>query len=418
MSRWAVIGAGFTGIAVAMAMIEAGLDVEVLDERTQVGGLWRDGTYDDVRLITTRKVSAFNGRPMAAGELFPSGAELLDYLTEVAEQSGVQARFLGGRRIKAVTPGDDGWDVDGERYDGVVLATGLFSSARIPALPGELTIASLHTADFKNVNELGEDVLVVGLGNSGADVAQQCVRAGKRVTMAIGRPRHVVPKRVMGQPVVALKRPPLVPDLPVRIALDVAVRALSAYWRYGKLSEPRHLILSEAPVVHSALLPLLSKGKIGVTPGVTRLAGDTVQFQDGSRSSFDTVVWATGYDYDLPVDRALLDGSDAPYGSTPLSLVGGAWSPISRGLAAVGHREPRHGRGSYLSAVSELVADGAVAQAGLLEPVGQRLSRVARPDATELIDDQPELRRLAALSAAARDLSGQPVEDAAHRAKA
>lgn len=407
MSHWAVVGAGYTGIAVAAAMIEAGLEVDVLDARDQVGGLWRDGTYDSVRLITSRKVTAFPGRPMPDGGLFPTGPELLAYLEDVARQTGVTDR-LRQHRVTSVTPEGTGWSVDGTSYDGVVLATGLFSEPRIPVLPGTLTIPALHTSAYLNAGQLGDDVLVVGLGNSGADVAQDCVKAGKRVTMAIRRSRHVVPKRVLGQPVVEMHRPAYVPDLPVRAALDLAVRALSVYWRRGKLSEPRHLVLSESPVVHSALLPLISKGAISVRPGVTSFDGATAHFSDGTSSTFDTVVWGTGYSYALPVDRALLDGSTASYGEQPLSLVGGAWSPVSRGLAAVGHREPRHGRGPYLHALASMVAAAAVAQQSTAEPIGAVLMPVAQPDATFLVDDGPELRRLHRLEEAAHALMAQP----------
>lgn len=402
MTRWAVVGAGYTGIAVAAAMIESGLEVDVLDAREQIGGLWRDAVYDQVNLITTRKVTAFDDRPMPDGDLFPTGAELLDYLTQVARDTGVLTRFTGGQRISAVLPHGRGWRVGGTSYDGVVLATGLFSVPRVPALPGRLTIPALHTAEYKNVDQLGDNVLVVGLGNSGADVAQQCWRAGKRVTMAVQRPRHVVPKRVLGLPVVELRRPRFVPDLPARVALDISVRALSAYWRRGNLSQPKHLLLSESPVVHSALLPWINKGRITIRPGVAEVNGSAVRFTDSTTATYDTVVWATGYRYHLPVERELLDGSSAEYGSTPLSLVGGAWSAVSWGLAAVGHREPRHGRGPYLSALAEVVAAGALAQERLEEPVGRVLARTAAPDATDLIDDGPELRKLRRLTAAAR----------------
>ena len=404
---WAVVGAGYTGIAVAAAMIEAGLDVDVLDARPEVGGLWFDGVYDSVRLITTRNVTAFTGKPMPEGPLFPSGPELLEYLRKVASDTGVAERFRGGERVMAVTPRGAGWTVTtstSTQYDGVVLATGLFQTPRIPVLPGRLTIPQLHTSAYRDVSALGDDVLVVGLGNSGADVAQDCVKAGKRVTMAVRRGRHVVPKRVLGQPVVEMHRPAHVPDLPVRMALDLAVRALSAYWRTGKLPEPTHLVLSESPVVHSALLPLISQGKIAVRPGVVGLDGNVAQFSDGTSASYDTVVWATGYDYDLPVDRALLDGGRGSYGDSPPSLVGGAWSPLSHGLAAVGHREPRHGRGPYLSALAQLVAQGALAQQRIVEPVGAVLADVAAPDSPALADDGPELRKVHRLTEAATAL--------------
>lgn len=405
---WAVVGAGYTGIAVAGGLITAGLDVEVLDSRPAVGGLWLDGVYDSVRLITTRKVTAFDGRPLPEGPLFPSGPELLTYLTAVAAETGVASRFHPGEHVRSVRPSGDGWTLTtastDRHYDGVVLATGLFQTPRIPSLPGTLTIPALHTSDYRDTGQLGEDVLVVGLGNSGADVAHDAIKAGKRVTMAVRRGRHVVPKRVLGLPVVEMHRPAFVPDLPVRMALDLAVRALSAYWRTGKLPEPRHLVLSESPVVHSALLPLISQGQIAVRPAVSSLDGDLVTFADDTSATFDTVVWATGYDYDLPIDRALVDGLSGGYRDRPPVLVGGAWSPVSRGLAVVGHREPRHGRGPYLSALARAVAAGAVAQERLDEPVGALLNRVVAANATALADDGPELLRLRRLTAAAHAL--------------
>ena len=400
---WAVVGAGYSGIAVAAALIEAGLDVDVLDSRPAVGGLWLDAVYDSVRLITTRKVTAFDDRPMPDGELFPSGTELLAYLTQFADETGVTKRLVQ-HRVCAVAQDGAGWLVDQRSYDGVILATGLFQQPRIPVLPGVLSIPSLHTRDYRSVDQLGDDVLVVGLGNSGADVAHDAVKAGKQVTMAIRRARHVLPKRVLGLPVVEMHRPAHVPDLAVRLALDVTARALSLYWRRGRLGEPRHLVLSESPVVHSALLPLIASGKIQVRPTAVGVDGSQVSFADGSSATFDTVVWGTGYDWDLPIDRALVDGRSGPYRSRPPLLVGGAWSPVSRGLGVVGHREPRHGRGPYLSAVARLVAAGALAQARCAEPVGAALSSVARPDATALADDGPELRRMARLTEAARAL--------------
>lgn len=396
-----MIGAGYTGIAVAAAMIKAGLEIDVLDARTEVGGLWRDGVYDHVTLITTRKVTAFDGWPMPEGGLFPTGVEMLAYLTQVAKDSGVLARFTGGQRITSIEPRERGWLVGDTTYDGVVLATGLFTLPLIPSFPGSLSVRTLHTADYKNVDQLGDNVLVVGLGNSGADVAHQCWKAGKRVTMAVQRPRHVIPKRVLGVPVVELHRPRYVPDLPVRLALDLSVRALSAYWRRGSLAQPKHLLLSESPVVHSALLPGISKGRIAVRPGVAGLDGDTVRFTDSTTGVFDTVVWATGYSYRLPIERELLDGSISDYGASPLSLVGGMWSPISFGLAAVGHREPRHGRGPYLSVLAEAVAAGALAQERVDEPIGRVLAKVAAPDGPAVIDDGPEFRKLRRLRAAA-----------------
>lgn len=398
---WAVVGAGYSGIAVAGAMLAAGLDVEVLDARGVAGGLWVDGVYDDVLLITSRRVTAYPGRPMPDGPVFPTGPSLLAYLQAEAVHAGVQ---VTARRVDQVTRVDGRWDLDGTAYDGVVLATGLFTRPRVPELPGELTIPALHTAGYKDVSQLGRDVLVVGLGNSGADVAQACAGSGRRVTLAAGRGRHVVPRRVLGRPVVEMRRPALVPDLVLRAGLDATVRLTSAFWRTGRLGEPGHLMLAETPVVHSALLPLVRRGSVRVRPGVVALHGDEVEFSDGTLEGFDTVVWATGYDADLPIARRLVDPFPLPLSARPLSLVGGVWSTVSPGLAAVGLREPRHGRGAYLAAQADLVVAGALAQQRHEAPVGGLLAQVHKPDATWVVDDTREIPRLRRLTQAAARL--------------
>lgn len=396
---WAVLGAGYTGIAVAAALLEAGVQVDVLDRRPVPGGLWVDGVYDDVRLITSRAVTAYPGRPLPDGPTFPTGPELLAYLQQVARTTGVTKR-LRRHEVRSVTRRGLGWDVDGTAYDGVVVATGLFTRPRIPSLPGDLSIPSLHTASYRNVAQLGQDVLVVGLGNSGADVAQACVESGRRVALAVGRARHVLPRRVLGRPVTELRRPPLVPDLVMRLGLDATVRLTSAYWRQGRLGEPQHLVLAETPVVHSALLPMVQSGAVRVRPAATRLDGAEVHFADGTAESFDTVVWATGYDHDLPVRRELVDAGV----QGTLSLVGGVWSPVSPGLAVVGLREPRNGRGRYLAAVADLVVAGVLAQERTDAPVGALLSSTHRPDRAIVVDDAREIPRLRALTRAAARL--------------
>lgn len=394
---WAVLGAGYSGIAVAAALLEAGITVDVLDRRPVPGGLWVDGVYDDVRLITSRKVTCFPQHPMPDGPTFPTGPEQLAYLQQVAASTGVTQRLLQ-RDVQSVTRNGLGWDVDGAPYDGVVVATGMFTRPRIPSLPGDLSIPALHTAEYRGVEQLGQNVLVVGLGNSGADVAQACVESGRQVSLAVGRARHVLPRRVLGRPVTELRRPNLVPDLLLRMGLDATVRLTSAYWRQGRIGEPQHLMLSETPVVHSALLPLVQKGSVRIRAAATRLNGATVHFADGADADFDTVVWATGYDYDLPVPRHLIDASPLPLADKPLSLVGGVWSPLSRGLAVVGLREPRNGRGRYLSAVADLVVAGALAQERTEAPVGELLSATCKPDRATVIDDRSEIGRLRALT--------------------
>ncbi|NQU36441.1 MAG: NAD(P)/FAD-dependent oxidoreductase [Actinobacteria bacterium] len=400
---WAVVGAGYTGIAVAGEMLAAGLDVDVFDARGETGGIWGDGVYPSVRLITTREGSALSKVPMPAGDEFPTGIQMRDYLQHAASRTGVADR-LRQRNVERVSKTSNGWLVDGEAYQGVVLATGMFAEPKIPDFASTLTIRNLHTATYRGPDELGDDVLIVGLGNSGADVAQECVKAGKNVTISVRRPRHIVPKRIMGMPTVEMRRPTLVPDLVARIGMDIFVRVASQYWRHGSLGQPRHLLLAETPIVHSALLPLISSGAIKIAPGIESTSGFTVTFTDGTQKRFDTVVWATGYRPNLPIDRALVDGIDQSYDSAPLNLVAGAWSPVSAGLAVAGFREPRHGRGAYLSALAQMISAGARAQEFTTEPIGAFLSEFAPASSRVLVDDDAEIRALGSAADAALSL--------------
>ena len=391
---WCVVGAGWTGVAMAAALLDAGLEVDVLDRAGEVGGLWLDGVYDSVRLITTRRTSSFDGFPMPEGTAFPSGPELLAYLRSYAATCSVE---VTSGTVESVAPDGPRWTVTtgtgNTSYDGVVLATGLFQRPFVPTLPGTLDVPALHTRDYRNADQLGQRVLVVGLGNSGADVAQDAVRAGRQVVLSVAEGRHVVPRRVLGRAAVELERPAFVPDLPVRVGLDLLLRALSR----SDLPAPRHLVLSQSPVVHSAILGLVRSGDVQVRPAVVAVDGSSVSFADGTAVEVDTVVWATGYTSVLPVERALVDGTT----SGPVSLVAGLWSPVSRGLAVPGLREPRHGRGPYLSAVGRLLAAGALAQARLDLPVGAVLAQVVPPTSAVLVDNVPERRRLQHLTAVA-----------------
>lgn len=405
---WAVVGAGYTGIAVAGAMLAEGLDVDLFDARGEPGGIWVDGVYPTVRLITTRASTALDHLPMPEGDQFPTGPQMLAYLRDIATKTGV-TEHLKEQRVTQISKDAAGWSVDGQPYAGAVLATGMFAKPRIPDFASTITVPQRHTTSYRGPDGLGDNVLIVGLGNSGADVAQDCVKAGKTVTISVRRSRHIVPKRILGQPTVDLRRPPLVPDLVSRIGMDLCVRLASQHWRHGKLSQPQHLLLAETPIVHSALLPLISQGAVTVSPGIEAASGSTVTFTDGTRKGFDTVVWATGYQHDMPIDRELVDGGGQSHEAAPMTLVAGAWSPVSPALALAGFREPRHGRGPYLSALSEMIAAGARAQEFTAEPIGVLLSKYVRTSTRVLIDDDAEIRQLKSATQAARSITDAAV---------
>src|SRR6185369_13927981 len=127
----AVIGAGAAGLASARWLIEAGLEPVVFERAGAVGGLWRPDTglaYASLRTNTSKQKTAFSD--LASDVALPDHPyrdQVLAYLERYADVTGVRAMIRFGAAVRAVRPAPEGWDVDGERFDAVVVATGLFA---------------------------------------------------------------------------------------------------------------------------------------------------------------------------------------------------------------------------------------------------------------------------------------------------
>jgi len=197
-----VIGAGPAGLAVSGALSEAGVDHVVLESHG-VGHSWRHERWDTLRTLTPNWMNGLPRLPyrgpdpdgyMTAGEL----AELLDgYAASIA------APVVTGVEVSAIRPGRRGHVVEADAgtwvADAVVLATGP-GQTDIPAVAGDLpgSLAQLTASRYRNPGQLGDRVLVVGASASGIQIADEVVRSGRRVTLAVGE--HVrLPRTYRGR---------------------------------------------------------------------------------------------------------------------------------------------------------------------------------------------------------------------------
>jgi putative flavoprotein involved in K+ transport len=183
-----VIGGGQAGLAVGYFLSKLGRPFVILDADPRIGDTWR-GRWDSMRLFTPARRDGLPGmRFPAPKHSFPSRDDMADYLEtyaatfELPVHSGVRVDALGqsdGRFLLAA----------GERrYEAVnvVLATGPFQRPHLPDFAGELDprITQLHSSAYRNPRELPDgDVLVVGTGNSGADIALE-LAADRRVSLS------------------------------------------------------------------------------------------------------------------------------------------------------------------------------------------------------------------------------------------
>ena len=145
------------------------------------------------------------------------------------------------------------------------------------------------------------DVLVVGGGNSGCDLASEAARVSRSAHISMRRGYWFMPKTMFGVPTVEAIRP-WMPGWLQRLVLRFCISVIVGdYQKYG-LQKPAHKIFEAHPSVNSDLLSHFRHGRLTAHPDVKRLDGHEVEFADGRRGSFDLIVYATGHHVSFPFE--------------------------------------------------------------------------------------------------------------------
>lgn len=325
--RYAIIGAGPSGLAAARALQREGLDFDGYEASAGVGGLWdidnpRSTMYESAHLISSRTTTEFTEFPMESTADYPSHRELVRYFRAYSTAFGLDERFRFHSRVTAVERTSSGaWRVTADSpdgpsttaYDGVIIANGTLAEPHIPAFTGQFSGDIVHTSAYKNASQLaGRRVLIVGAGNSGCDIAVDAVHHAASVEMSVRRGYYFVPRYLFGRPADTLNqgRP-----LPARLKQFIDTRVLRAFTgdpvRFG-FPRPDYRIYESHPIVNTLVLHHLGQGDLRIRADVDRFDGARVHFRDGSSGEYDTVLLATGYRLDYPfVDRADLHWTGA-----------------------------------------------------------------------------------------------------------
>ncbi|MFE4855623.1 flavin-containing monooxygenase [Streptomyces sp. NPDC056670] len=305
-----VIGAGPGGLAVAAELRARGVRAVVLEKSDAVAALWRRH-YDRLHLHTTRRLSALPGlrMPRRFGR-WVSRDDVVRYLEKYADVHELE--IVTGVEVERVERGPDGegwllYATGGRRLStpAVVVATGFNHTAYVPAWPGADSYAGelLHAGQYRNPAPfVGRDVLVVGAGNTGAEIAADLAEGGAgRVRLAVRTPPHILRRSTAGWPAQATGI--LVRRLPVRLvdrAASVTERLsvpdLSAYG----LPRPAKGLYSRVregaiPVQDVGLIDAVRGGRVEPVAALDSFDGTKVVLADGTRISPDVVIAATGY---------------------------------------------------------------------------------------------------------------------------
>jgi hypothetical protein len=187
----------------------------------------------------------------------------------------------------------------------VVMATGYNAVPKLPSIPGidSFTGSVIHAAAYKSAAPYqGKRTLVVGCGNSGAEIALDLAEQGVDVAMVVRGPVHVVPRDMLGRPIqhtnVLLSHLPLaLRDAIAMVTIGLVVGDLSRWGIVRPLKGPNRMIEESGriPILDIGTIAMIKQGKIRVRPAVREILSDRVRFADGAQDSFEAIVFATGY---------------------------------------------------------------------------------------------------------------------------
>ena len=304
-----IIGAGLAGLSAAVRLAELGVPAEILESGEAVATSWR-GRYDRLRMNTCRwNIMLWFGRFPKGTPAFPTRDQFVRYMESYVAKHDLQMSF--GVKVDRIDRVDDGWRLAtsaGERTAReVIIATGMERSPKLPDWPGRDRFPGrlLHSSEYSNPSEFRDkDVLVVGAGCSGMDIAGDLIAGGaKRVRLAVRTPPHIVMRTSAWGPndlhEAVLQR------MPVRIAdsIDKFIRLRTvgdlAPWGLTLPEEGTYTVLLredlQPTIIDPDVVEGIKDGRIEIVAGVSSVDADGVQLSDGTAFCPDAIIAATGF---------------------------------------------------------------------------------------------------------------------------
>jgi putative flavoprotein involved in K+ transport len=300
-----VIGGGQAGLSVGYYLKQRGIPFLIVDAHERIGDAWRK-RWDSLRLFTPARYDGLPGlRFPARGDAFISKNEMADYLESYAAhvdlpvRAGVRVERLsrrGDRFVASTTAGTI-------EADNVIVAMANSQVPRVPPFAKDLDvgIVQLHSSEYKNPSQLRDGaVLVVGVGNSGADIGIEVAR--NHHTLIAGTERGAVPFRI---------ETPVARHVLLRLVRFVGHHVLTVRTPVGRKLRPK-LMVGGGPLVRVKPRDLVDAGMERV-PRVVGVKDGRPLLADGRMVKVANVIWCTGYDAGFSwIDLPICDGTGLP----------------------------------------------------------------------------------------------------------
>jgi indole-3-pyruvate monooxygenase len=325
-----IIGAGAAGLAVSACLKQAGIPNLILEQSDQVGATWRRH-YDRLHLHTDKNNSAL---PYASFPKeyprYPSRDQVVQYLEEYAKRFDLDIHF--NQKAQSARQENDQWIIQTQdtlhMTRNLVIATGYARQPLMPAWPGLDSFPSkvMHSSEYKNGSAFkGQNVLVVGFGNSGGEIAVDLFEQGAKPSLAVRNAVNVIPRELAGIPILSIgilqnKLSMWLADAINAPILRMVVGDITKYGLrklpYGpatQIRQDKHI-----PLIDVGTMKLIREGRVKIYPGVVKVSGNRINFEGGQEAEFEALILATGY---RPNVSEFLQGAESVFDQdgTPLS---------------------------------------------------------------------------------------------------
>ncbi|MCW2974965.1 MAG: putative monooxygenase [Actinomycetia bacterium] len=336
-----IVGAGSAGLATGALLRRAGFEPLLVEAGPEPGAAWR-ARYDRLRLHTPRLLSGLPGQriPRHHGRWVARDG-VVAYLRSYADQERLDVRT--GTRIERIAPDGDAWRLDTAdgaiRAQDVIVATGYNGRPFIPDWPGRESFAGelVHSSDYRNPRPYRErDVLVVGVGNSGAEIATDVAEGGaSRARLSVRTPPQILRRATAGIPAqligIAIRKVPpswVDPISKAQRRLSIPDLAPQGLPRPEVGVRTSFITTGTTPVLDVGIVDAVRHGRVEIVAAVEGFEGRDVLLADGSRIDPDAVIASTGFRAgldELVGHLDVLNGRGLPLATDGEPVLPGLW---------------------------------------------------------------------------------------------
>ncbi|XP_015724859.1 dimethylaniline monooxygenase [N-oxide-forming] 5-like [Coturnix japonica] len=332
--RVAIIGGGSSGLCAIKACLDEGLEPVCFERSGDIGGLWRfeekpeegrASIYRSVIINTSKEMMCFSDFPIP--DDFPNymhHSKIMEYFRMYAQRFDLLRHIRFRTSVRRVSKRPDfattgRWEVETESegkqqsaiFDAVLVCTGHHTDAHLPlhAFPGieKFKGRYLHSRDYKEPREfMDKRVAVIGIGNSGSDLAVEISQTAKQVFLSTRRGAWIM-NRVgqQGYPIDTIfttrMKTFLQHLMTPSMASDYAEKQLNMRFDHANYGlKPNHRVLDQHPTVNDDLPNRIISGRVRVKPNIKQFTETSAIFEDGTKEDIDAVVFATGYSFSFP----------------------------------------------------------------------------------------------------------------------